>query len=109
LFRKGSAAQPVSFDTWTTDAAAWFVRGEPGRPQLLAALGVTNLKRGNETWFASERASSFAATYQNGHTSLDVYSTVAQTVRVREPNGRTAEVRVEPGSHQLDFTGERPQ
>jgi len=109
LFRKGSAAQPVSFDTWTTDAAAWFVRGEPGRPQLLAALGVTNLKRGNETWFASERASSFAATYQNGHTLLDVYSTVAQTVRVREPNGRTAEVRVEPGSHQLDFTGERPQ
>ena len=55
LFRKGTATQPVSFDSWTTDAAAWFVRGEPGPPQLLAALGVTNLKRGNEIWFASEQ------------------------------------------------------
>jgi hypothetical protein len=109
LFRKGSTAQSGSFDTWTTDAAAWFVRREPDRLQLLAGLGVTSLRRGNEIWFASERAASFAATYQSGRTTLSVYSAVAQTVRLREPDGQTAQIGVEPGSHEFSFTWERPQ
>ncbi len=109
LFRKGSEARPNSFDTWTTDAATWFVRGQPSRPQLLAGLGVTHLKQGSETWFASERPASFAATYQNGRTALNVYSTVVQTVRLREPDGKTEQISVDPGSHEFHFTWGRTQ
>jgi hypothetical protein len=104
LFRKGSETRPNSFNTWTTDAAVWLVRGEPNRLELVAGLGVTNLKQGSETWFASERAASFAASYQSGGTSLNVYSAVAQTVRLREPDGRIEQISVGPGSHEFHFT-----
>ena len=77
--------------------------------QLLAGLGVTNLKQGSETWFASEHPASFAASYQNGRTTLSVYSTVAQTVRLREPDGKTEQISVDAGSHESHFTWGRAQ
>ncbi len=106
LFRKGPAAQPGEFDSWSTDAAAWSIRRELDRPQLLAGLGVTSLKRGSETWFSSERPASFAASYENGRITLNVYSAVAQTVRLHKPDGQMAQVTVEPGSHEFEFTWE---
>jgi hypothetical protein len=109
LFRKGSEVGLNSFDSWTTDAAAWFMRGEPSQLQLLAGLGVTNLKQGSETWFASEHPASFAATYQNGRTALSVYSTVAQILRLREPDGKTEQISVGAGSHEFHFTWGRAQ
>lgn len=109
LFRKGPAAEPGSFDTWATDAAAWFIRREADRLQLLAGLGLTSLRRGSEIWFACERTASFAAAYQSGRTTLSVYTDVAQTVRLREPDGQTTQVSVEPGSHEFNLTWERPK
>jgi heparinase II/III-like protein len=109
LFRKGSEMRPNSFDTWTTDAAAWLVRGEPNQLQLLAGLGVTILKQGSETWFSSEHPASFAATYQSGRTALSVYSVIGQTVRLREPDGKTEQISIGPGSHEFHFTWGRAQ
>jgi hypothetical protein len=106
LFRQSPAAQVRAFDSWTTDAEAWFLRGEPEHPQLLAALGVTGLKRGNETWFSSDRPASFVAAYQNGHTILNVYSATPQTVRLRQPGGAVKQISVEAGSHKFEFTRE---
>jgi hypothetical protein len=109
LFRKNPAAPPDSFDGWMTDAAAWFFRGESDRPQLLAGLGVTNLKHGNEIWFASELPMDFAVTYQGARTTASIYSSVAQTVRLREAAGGVRQVNVEPGSHEFTLGGGRPQ
>jgi hypothetical protein len=109
LFRKGPEARPNSFETWATDAATWSVRGEPDRPGLIAGLGVTSLKHGSETWFASEHAANFAATYQSGSTVLSVYSAVAQNVQLREPNGKTEQISVNPGNQEFYFTWGRAQ
>jgi hypothetical protein len=109
LFRKGPATQPSAFDGWMTDAAAWFFRGGSDRPRLVAGLGVTSLKRGNEIWFASERPAGFAVTYQGARTTVSVYSSVAQTVRLRDAAGGIRQVNVEPGSHEFTFSGEPSQ
>jgi hypothetical protein len=106
LFRKAATMQPASFDGWMTDAAAWFVRGE-SRPQLVAALGLTSLKRGNELWFASPHSASFSAEYRNGATALSVYSAVAQTLRLRQPDGRLEQIAVNPGNHEFSLNAER--
>jgi hypothetical protein len=106
LFRESPATQVRTFDSWTTDAEAWFLRGNPEHPQLLAALGVTSLKRGNVTWFSSDRLASFAAAYQNGRIILNVYSAEPQTVRLRQPGGSVKQISVEPGSHRFEFIEE---
>lgn len=106
LFRESPTAQVRPFDSWTTDAEAWFLRGEPENPQLLAALGVTSLKRGNETWFSSDHPASFAAAYQNGRIIMNVYSAEQQTVRLRQPGGAVKQISVEPGSHKFEFNGD---
>jgi hypothetical protein len=85
------------------------VRGEPNQLQLLAGLGVTILKQGSETWFSSEHPASFAATYQSGRTALSVYSVIGQTVRLREPDGKTEQISIGPGSHEFHFTWGRAQ
>lgn len=109
LFRKNPAAQPDSFDGWITDAAAWFFRGESDRPQLLAGLGVRNLKHGNKIWFASELPACFAATYQGARAAINVYSSVAQIVQLRDASGGLRQVNVAQGSHEFTFGGEIPQ
>jgi hypothetical protein len=107
LFRKGADARPGGFNSWTTDAAAWFVRGTSGKTRLLAGLGATTLKHGSESWFASQRPASFAVVYENGRVALNVYSAVAQTVQWRRPDGRMAQVKVEAGSQEFEWPGER--
>jgi hypothetical protein len=107
LFRKAAITQPASFDGWMTDAAAWFVRGESDRPQLVAALGLTSLKRGNELWFASPHPASFSENYRNGVTALSVYSAVAQTLRLRQADGRVEQIAVSPGNHEVSLNAER--
>jgi hypothetical protein len=108
LFREGPPGQGA-FDSWITNAAAWYLRGQPDKPQMVAALGVTDLKRGTEIWFRSKYPASFCATYQNGQIVLDVYSASAQTIQLREPDGRIAELSVEPGSHEFQLAGEANQ
>lgn len=107
LFRRASAQTMNTFDSWTTDADTWLFRGEPERPELLAAMGVTNVKRANETWFSSERTASFSAAYENGRVSLNVYSAEPQRVRVRETGGGVKEFQVEAGSSKLEWREER--
>lgn len=109
LFRKGPAAEQGAFDSWMTNAAAWFVRGGPDKPQMLAALGVTDLKRGSQTWFHSKYPSSFCAAYQNGQIALDVYSASPQTIQLRKPDGHMTDIRVQAGNHEFQLAGEANQ
>lgn len=107
LFCKAGPAQPDNFESWTTAAAAWFVRSTSDSLELLAGIGATSLKRGDEVWFASEQPASFVAAYKNGQVTLSLYSTVAQTVGLRKPNGQLMQVGVEAGSHEFKFGQER--
>lgn len=109
LFRKGPATEQGEFDSWITNAAAWFLRGAPDKPQMLAALGLTDLKHGSQTWFRSQYPASFCASYQNGQIAVRVSSATAQSVQLRKPDGRMWETRVEAGSHEFQLAGEANQ
>lgn len=100
LFRKGTETQVSKFDSWATDATTWFIRGKSDDPELIAALGVTNLRHAGETWFSSEHPASFSANYQEGHVTLTVYSPAAQTIRIRKQDGQISQIAVEPGNHE---------
>lgn len=107
LFRKAATTQPASFDGWTTDAAAWFIRRQSNRLQLVAALGLTSLRRGNEIWFASPHPASFSLDYQNA--SVNLYSSTAQILRVRKQDGKIEQIAVSPGNHEFSLNAERLQ
>ncbi len=107
LFRKGSVVQPSAFDSWSTDAAAWFIRGPSDGPQVLAALGATLLEQGGKIWFASERPASFNAAYGDTALTLNVYSTAPQTVRMRRPDGQLSELHVTTGAHSFELNSVR--
>jgi hypothetical protein len=103
LFRKDRAPQADEFESWATNAAAWFIRGDRNRPRFIAALGTTDVKHAGETWFSSERAASFSASYQDERVTLTVYSAVAQTIRIRKSDDEILQVAVNPGNHEYEL------
>jgi hypothetical protein len=107
LFRQSSVRQIRTFDSWATDAEVLFLRGERAKLSLVSALGATTLRQGNETWFASERPASFVAAYEGDRMTVNVYSTEAQTVRVRNWSGAVKQISIQPGSQTFQFTQER--
>jgi hypothetical protein len=106
LFRQLGASRTSTYSSWTTDADTWLFRGTPEKPRLLSALGVTSIRRANDVWFASTLPASFVAAYENGRIALNVYSTEAQTIRVRMPGGEIKQLEIKAGSSQFELAGE---
>jgi hypothetical protein len=108
MFRQFSAPRPGTYNSWTTDADAWLLRGTPENPRLLSALGATNLRRGSTVWFSSSRPASFVAAYKNGRIDLSVYSDEAQSIRMRALGGEMTTLEINAGSSKFELPGERP-